>query len=79
MWFKKAAGGAPPAEDFGGVATGQVFRLTGVASIRWEVGAVFRSWEPSPHVRLTRVGVPSDMKTVALETLRDPRFFQPEN
>lgn len=79
MWFKKAASGASPAENFGGVTTGQVFRSTGMTSIRWEVGAVFRSWEPSPHVRLKRVGVPGDLKTVALETLCDLRFFHPEN
>jgi hypothetical protein len=30
-----------------------------------------------PHVRLSRVGAQHDGKTVALQVLRDRRFYQP--
>jgi hypothetical protein len=30
-----------------------------------------------PHVRLHRVGAPSDGKTISLNVLRDRRFYQP--
>lgn len=76
MLFKKHLGGG--VVDEYGIAAGQRFRSTGAKSIQWEVSAIHRyAWEPAPHVRLRRVGVPSDMKTVALETLRDDRYFEP--
>jgi hypothetical protein len=47
-------------------------------AILWEVGVVYRHpWEPTPHVKLHRVGMPSDVKTIALATLRDERYFAP--
>jgi hypothetical protein len=77
MWFKNRLGDGHG--DYGIVA-GQRFRSIGTKSILWEVGSVYQfTWEPAPHVRLHRVGVPRDMKTVALETLRDHRFFEPAN
>ncbi|HLI21933.1 MAG TPA: hypothetical protein VKV32_12485 [Stellaceae bacterium] len=75
MWFRKHAGSGE--EDYG-VAAGQRYRSSGSAPILWEVGAVYRHpWEPTPHVRLHRVGMPSDMKTIALATLQDERYFAP--
>jgi hypothetical protein len=75
-WFKRRPAGG--LEENFGIATGQRFRSTGTASIVWEVETVARfAWEPLPHVRLHRVGTQRDVKTVALETLRDHRFFQP--
>jgi hypothetical protein len=74
MLFKKQPGDE---EDYG-IAAGQRFRANGTNPILWEVGAVYRlSWEPFPHVRLHRVGVRSDQKTIALATLRDERYFAP--
>ena len=71
MWFKKSGSG----DD---VAAGQRFRSTGPTTILWEVSVVYRHpWEPTPHVRLQRVGAPSDVKTVALATLHDERYFAP--
>ena len=50
----------------------------GPAPILWEVGVVYRHpWEPTPHVKLHRVGAPADVKTIALATLRDERYFAP--
>lgn len=76
MRFRKHSGmGAD--QDFG-IAAGQRFRSHGVAAILWEVGTVYHHpWEPTPHVRLHRVGVPADMKTIALATLCDERYFAP--
>lgn len=74
MWFRKHGG----SEGEYGISAGQRFRSSGVAPIVWEVGAVYRhAWEPTPHVRLHRVGTPSDMKTIALATLQDERYFAP--
>jgi hypothetical protein len=71
MWFKRSGSGDE-------VAAGQRFRSSGPAPILWEVGVVYRHpWEPTPHVRLHRVGVPSDVKTIALATLHDERYFAP--
>ena len=71
MWFRKSGSG----DD---VAAGQRFRSNGPAPILWEVGVVFRyPWEPTPHVKLHRVGAPADVKTIALATLRDERYFAP--
>jgi len=76
MLFKKQFGDG--AADEYGISAGQRFRAKGAKSITWEVSAIHRyAWEPAPHVRLQRVGVPGDMKTVALETLRDDRYFEP--
>jgi hypothetical protein len=76
MLFRKRASDSPEGEF--GIASGQRFRSKGVKSMVWEVHAVYRyAWEPAPHVRLQRVGAPGDMKTVALETLRDHRYFEP--
>ena len=76
MLFRKRLGDGP-ADEYG-IAAGQRFRARGAKSITWEVSAIHRyAWEPAPHVRLQRVGVPGDMKTVALETLRDDRYFEP--
>lgn len=74
--FKRHSG---EGEDFG-ISAGQRFRSRSVRSLVWEVDAVYRSaWEPTPHVRLCRVGAPSDRKTVALQTLQDDRYFEPAN
>ncbi len=71
MWFRKSGSG----DD---IAAGQRFRSNGPAPILWEVGVVYRHpWEPTPHVKLHRVGVPADVKTIALATLRDERYFAP--
>ncbi len=76
MMFKRHSG-EQPIEEYG-IAAGQRFRSRGVKSLIWEVNAVYRyAWEPTPHVRLSRVGVPSDMKTIALDTLQDDRYFEP--
>jgi hypothetical protein len=78
MLFKKHSN-EPGAVDDQGVATGQRYRSAGAKAILWEVSAVLRyPWEPSPHVRLQRVGTPGDLKTIGLETLLDPRYFQPD-
>jgi hypothetical protein len=71
MWFRKSGSG----DD---IAAGQRFRSNGPAPILWEVGVVYRHpWEPTPHVKLHRVGAPADVKTIALATLRDERYFAP--
>jgi hypothetical protein len=71
MWFRRSGSG----DD---VAAGQRFRSNGPAPILWEVGVVYRHpWEPAPHVKLHRVGAPADVKTIALATLRDERYFAP--
>ena len=78
MLFKRRFG-AGTVDEYG-IAAGQRFRAIGAKSILWEVSAIHRyDWEPAPHVRLRRVGVPGDMKTVALETLQDDRYFEPAN
>ena len=64
-------------ENFG-IAAGQRFHAVGVDTILWEVSTIARySWEAAPHVRLTRVGAPSDAKTLSLAVLRDGRFYLP--
>ena len=43
----------------------------------WEIVSVARYVdEPMPHVRLSRVGAPYDMKTLSAAVLMDRRFFQ---
>ena len=75
MLFRKHLGG--PGDEYG-IAQGQRFRSRAAKSLVWEVSAVYRyAWEPTPHVRLRRVGVPGDMKTIALDTLQDDRYFEP--
>jgi hypothetical protein len=77
MRFKKRSGGG--SEENFGISTGQRFRAIGTKSILWEVQSIYRyPWEPFPHVRLNRVGSPGDLKTIALDTLRDQRYFEPE-
>lgn len=72
-WFRRADG-----DPDGGVAAGQRYRAIGTGKILWEVTKIYRApWEPFAHVRLHRVGVPCDVKTIALETLRDERYFEP--
>jgi hypothetical protein len=64
-------------ENFG-VAAGQRFRPVGGGTAIWEVETVARQpGEVVPHVRLHRVGAPSDGKTISLDVLRDRRFYQP--
>jgi hypothetical protein len=64
-------------ENFG-IAAGQRFRSVGAGAIIWEVATISRySWDAAPHVRLQRVGVPGDAKTISLQVLRDGRFYQP--
>lgn len=44
----------------------------------WEVVAVARYLDqPIPHVRLVRVGKPTDTKTVSVEVLMDRHFYHP--
>jgi hypothetical protein len=64
-------------ENFG-ISAGQRFRAVGLAPVIWEVETVARyPGELAPHVRLHRVGTPADGKTIALQVLRDRRFYQP--
>jgi hypothetical protein len=61
-----------------GISAGQRFRARGAAPVLWEVAVVYRHpWEVTPHVRLHRVDAPADMKTIALATLQDERYFAP--
>jgi hypothetical protein len=61
-----------------GIEAGQRFRAVGSTPIFWEVAAVARhDWEVAPHVRLHRVGVPTDGKTISLQVLRDRKLFLP--
>lgn len=66
------------ADDMFGIAAGQRFRQVGALALLWEVAAVARyPWEAIPHVRLQRVGVPGDAKTIAAGVLLDSRFYLP--
>jgi hypothetical protein len=77
MFFKKSSSGG--AEENFGVTVGQRFRAIGTKSILWEVQSICRyAWEPFTHVRLNRVDSPGDLKTIALDVLRDDRYFTPE-
>jgi hypothetical protein len=61
-----------------GVAAGQRYRQAGNVAALWEVIALARHpGEPVPHVRLSRVGAPKDLKTVSVRVLRDRRFYEP--
>jgi hypothetical protein len=72
MWFRRSGSG----DD--GITAGQRFRANSATPIVWEVAQVYRHpWDPNPHVRLHRVGSPADVKTIALATLRDERYFAP--
>ena len=65
-------------DDTYGIAAGQRFRSAGTAAIFWEVATIARyPWEVAPHVRLQRVGAPTDAKTISLDVLRDGRFYVP--
>lgn len=75
MWFLRRRG--RPDENFG-IAAGQRFRPVGTIPIVWEVESLARHpGELITHVRLHRVGMPSQGKTVALQVLRDKRYYQP--
>jgi hypothetical protein len=68
----------PGPEDNYGIAAGQRFFSVGRAKAVWEVITVVRHpGDFVPHVRLSRVGSQHEGKTVALEVLRDRRFYQP--
>jgi hypothetical protein len=61
-----------------GIAAGQRFFSVGRAKAVWEVVTVAQlPGDFVPHVRLSRVGSQHDGKTVALDVLRDRRFYQP--
>jgi hypothetical protein len=64
-------------ENFG-ISAGQRFRPVGSMPLLWEVESIARHpGELIAHVRLHRVGMPSQGKTVALEVLRDKRYYLP--
>jgi hypothetical protein len=66
------------ADDNYGISAGQRFFSVGRAKAVWEVVTVAPCpGHLQPHVRLSRVGSEHDGKTVALEVLRDRRFYQP--
>jgi len=68
----------PGADENYGVEAGQRFSSVGRARAVWEVVTVARyPGDVGPHVRLLRVGTGHDGKTVALDVLRDRRFYQP--
>jgi hypothetical protein len=68
----------PGPEDNYGISAGQRFLSVGRAKAVWEVVTVAQyPGEVGPHVRLARVGSEHDGKTVALDVLRDRRFYQP--
>jgi hypothetical protein len=72
-WWRRLG----PENNFG-IAAGQRFCSVGPASALWEVIAVNRyDGDLGPHVRLSRVGVAHEGKTVSLQVLRDRRFYQP--
>jgi hypothetical protein len=73
MWRR-----GPGAEENYGIEMGQRFLSVGRIKSIWEVVAVSRyRGDMAPHARLSRVGALHDGKTVALEVLRDRRFYQP--
>lgn len=75
MWFWRRH---KRLDEYLGVAVGQRFRATGSIPIMWEVEAFARHpGEMNPHVRLHRVGIPSEAKTISLHILRDKRFYEP--
>lgn len=75
MWLWRRRGRQ---EDNFGISAGQRFRTVGPSSLLWEVETVARyPGEVVPHVRLHRVGMPGDGKTISLQVLRDRRFYQP--
>jgi hypothetical protein len=68
----------PGREDNYGIAAGQRFFSVGRAKAVCEVITVVRHpGDFVAHVRLSRVGSQHEGKTVALEVLRDRRFYQP--
>lgn len=73
MWRRR-----PGPEENYGISAGQRFSSVGRAKAVWEVITVARyPGDVSPHVRLCRVGAQYDGKTVALDVLRDRRFYEP--
>jgi len=68
----------PGLEENYGISAGQRFLSVGRARSMWEVITVARHpGDFVPHVRLCRVGSEHDGKTVALDVLRDRRFYEP--
>jgi hypothetical protein len=66
----------PGREENYGITAGQRFLSVGRGNAVWEVVAVARyPGDLAPHVRLSRVGSQHEGKTVALEVLRDRRFY----
>ena len=66
-----------PGDNYG-ITIGQRFSTAGRAQAVWEVITVAHyPGDLAPHVRLHRVGTPADGKTIALQVLRDRRFYQP--
>jgi len=60
-----------------GIEVGRRFVASAYRKQVWEVVAVARYVdEPMPHVRLSRVGAPYDVKTISASVLMDRRFFQ---
>ncbi len=61
-----------------GIEPGRRFVAADYRGVVWEVVAVARYLDqPIPHVRLVRVGVPSETKTVSIEVLSDRHFYHP--
>lgn len=74
MWFWRRK----RPDEYLGIAVGQRFCPTGSMQITWEVESLARHpGEPIAHVRLHRVGMPSEAKTVSVEVLHDKRFYHP--
>jgi hypothetical protein len=73
IWWRRQG-----ADDNYGISAGQRFFSVGRAKSMWEVVTVAQCpGDPHLHVRLSRVGSQHDGKIVALEVLRDRRFYQP--
>ncbi|HVM80561.1 MAG TPA: hypothetical protein VMU06_16180 [Stellaceae bacterium] len=59
-----------------GIEIGRRFVASDYRKQIWEIVAVSRYVdEPMPHVRLSRVGAPYDVKTLSAAVLMDRRFF----
>ena len=59
-----------------GIEVGRRFVANDHRSQGWEIVSVSRYVdEPMPHVRLSRVGAPYDVKTLSVAVLTDRRFY----
>jgi len=66
-----------PENNFG-ISAGQRFSSVSTVPAQWEVIAVDHyHGDLGPHVRLSRVGIAHENKTVSLQVLRDRRFYRP--